>query len=361
MRIAVVNLTSGGMSGGYRKYLSRLMPLMANDPRVTSLTVFAPARAALHIDGGIDVRTWLPQDAGRRFTALARDVTSTTPDVVFVPTARYAAFGTIPVVTMVRNMEPLEVPFGGHTWADGMKNIARAWEARRASHRATRVIAVSEHVRDFIVSRWHIDPRRVGMACHGVDPSGPPPAAGDPTPFRTLFTAGSIRPARGLEDAVRALALLDADVRLTIAGQVDPGCEGYAERLRRLCDASGVTARVTFAGQLGAEDMARAFRQSAAFVMTSRAEACPNTVLEAMSSGCASVSVDRAPMPEFFGDAALYYPTGDARALADRLRALLANPGEQARLAHAAVRRAAAFTWEATRDRTIQELERARS
>ena len=34
MRIAVVNLTSGGLSGGYRKYLARLMPLLASDPRV---------------------------------------------------------------------------------------------------------------------------------------------------------------------------------------------------------------------------------------------------------------------------------------------------------------------------------------
>ena len=157
MRIAVVNLTSGGLSGGYRKYLSRLMPLLANDPRVTALSVFVPEGAAAELDPGIDVRTWPRQHAGARFTTLVRDVVASAPDVVFVPTARHTQFGNLPVVVMVRNMEPLTVPFDGNTWAEGLKNVARAWEARRACRRAARVIAVSGHVRDFIVSRWQID------------------------------------------------------------------------------------------------------------------------------------------------------------------------------------------------------------
>ncbi len=361
MRIAVANLTSGGLSGGYRKYLARLMPLMANDPRVTHLAVFLPEQASAEIDPAIDVRVWSPRDAGQGFAGLARDIATVAPDVVFVPTARHAHFGTIPVVTMVRNMEPLTVPFGGNSWTEGLKNLARAWEARRACRRAARVIAVSDYVRDFVVSRWRIDRDRVGTVYHGVDPPAPETAMDQAPRDRTLFTAGSIRPARGLEDSIRALPLLDANVRLVIAGQVDKRCAGYADQLSRLCGELEVTSRVTFAGQLGSAEMAEAFRRCAAFVMTSRAEACPNTALEAMSYGCASVSVDRPPMPEFFGDAAVYYPLGDAQALAHRIRALIANPAEQRRLAHAARLRARAFPWEATRDRTIEELERALS
>ena len=359
MRLAVVNLTSGGLSSGYRKYLSRLMPLLANDPRVSAISVYIPEGAAVEVDSGIDVRTWPRQRDTRRFTMLARAVVTDAPDVVFVPTARYANFGNVPVVAMVRNMEPLTVPFGGNTWAEGLKNVARAWEARRTCRLATRVIAVSEHVRDFIVQRWEINGNRVGTVYHGVDdPGGAVNVTHVVRP--TLFTAGSIRPARGLEDIVGALALLDPDVRLVIAGRVDPGCASYAERLRRLCGDLGVTPRVTFAGHLGPAEMAAAFRTCTAFVMTSRAEACPNTALEAMSSGCAIVSVGRAPMPEFFGEAALYYPVAETQALAGQLRAVITNTPEKERLASAARRRATAFTWEATRDRTIEELERAR-
>jgi glycosyltransferase involved in cell wall biosynthesis len=257
-------------------------------------------------------------------------------------------------------MEPLQAPFEGNTWTEGLKNVARAWESRRACRHSARVIAVSDHVRDFIVARWRIDRERIGIVYHGVDKAVPRPATREPEVVRTLFTAGSIRPARGLEDAIRALPLLDADVRLVIAGSVDAGCAPYADRLRRLCREKGVTARVAFAGQLDTGAMASAFQHAVAFVMTSRVEACPNTALEAMSHGCAIVSVDRAPMPEFFGDAALYYPATEVHALSVQLRTVLGDAAERVRLGRAARQRAAAFTWEATRDRTIEELERAR-
>ena len=197
MRLAVVNLTSGGFSGGYRKYLSRLVPLLANDPRVSALSVFVPERAGIEMDPGIDVRTW-PQSE-RNLKTLQRDLATRRPDVVFVPTARHLSSGSAPVVVMVRNMEPLEVPFGGNTWVEGLRNVARAWEARRACRRATRVIAVSDHVRRFIISRWHIDEDRIGTVYHGVDGGGPSSRPHDTADRRTLFTAGSIRPARGLE------------------------------------------------------------------------------------------------------------------------------------------------------------------
>ena len=364
MRIAVANLTSGGLSGGYRKYLHRLMPLLAQDARVSALTLYVPPGLAGQMDSSLDVRTWAPEDAGRGFSGLARDVASLAPDVVFVPTARWANFGSLPVVTMVRNMEPLTVPFGGNAWREGLKNVARAWEARRSCRRATRVIAVSEHVRDFVVTRWRIQQDRVGTVYHGVDQAGqgePITGAERITVSPTLFTAGSIRPARGLEDVIGALAGLDPQVKLVIGGRVDAGSEHYGERLRRLAENLRVAGRITWAGQLDTAAMTRALTECTVFVMTSRAEACPNTVLEAMAAGCASVSVNRAPMPEFFGDAAQYYSAGDAPRLTHQLRALLASPVERARLGLLAFSRAQNFTWDATRDRTITELQRSLS
>ena len=48
-------------------------------------------------------------------------------------------------------------------------------------------------------------------------------------------------------------------------------------------------------------------------------------------------------------------------ALARQLRALLSRPAEMTRRSEAALRRARNFTWNSTRDRTIEELERALS
>ena len=92
--------------------------------------------------------------------------------------------------------------------------------------------------------------------------------------------------------------------------------------------------------------------------MTSRAEACPNVVLEAMSYGCPCVSVRRDPMPEFFGDAAVYVARDDdAEALSDALCGVLEAPERAALLRRRAISRASLYTWSMTALRTVEELQ----
>jgi len=321
MKIVLLTLTRGSVSGGFRKYLDCLVPLLRSEPGVECVEVFVPPQMVRP-----GSRTWPRGDDMRGFRELRRAVSSLEPDVIFIPTARVLRAGRTPVVTMVRNMEPLEVPFGGNTLAEGLKNVARATAARLACRRADRVIAVSRHVHDFLVERWHIPEERIGTVYHGID--RPRDAAAVPlTQERFLFTAGSIRPARGLEDVIEAMTELPEDLHLVVAG---------------------------------ATSMSWCFRNAAAFVMTSRAEACPNTVLEAMANGAVSVSTDHPPMPEFFGDTATYYSERDPGHLAVQLGHIL-EMTESARdeRRHAARARVARFTWEATARATVAELQRA--
>jgi glycosyltransferase involved in cell wall biosynthesis len=58
-------------------------------------------------------------------------------------------------------------------------------------------------------------------------------------------------------------------------------------------------------------------------------------------------------LPEVGGDA-VAYTEPDAPAIADRLRALLDEPGERARLSAAAVTRAAGFTWRACAEQHLR-------
>lgn len=360
MRIAFVLLTRGNVSGGSRKHLLRIVPLLRQHPDVKRLDVLVPPQMA----SGDDL-TWPERDELFGFRNLRRTLRSLAPDVIFIPTARFLGVPGVPVVTMVRNMEPLEVPFGGNALTEGLKNVARAAAARAACLAADRVIAVSQHVRNFLVERMHIPGERIGIVHHGVDmpvtdaylaPATAAPLEGS----RFLFTAGSIRPARGLEDVIAALAELPGEIRLAIAGSVDRGAEPYARRLRSLAERKGMASRVVWLGQLEPGGMAWCFRNAALFVMTSRAEACPNTVLEAMAHGSLSVSTDHAPMPEFFADAAVYYRERDASDLAVRLNeALTFSEGVQSSLRAKALARAGLFTWAATAENTVAELQRA--
>lgn len=371
MHIAIVNLTGGGFSGGYVKYLQTLLPLLRADHRIDRLDVFVPpSMSGMLAIPSVPLLTWPEGDPLWGFRVLKRQLRVLNPDVVFVPTARWLGCGQIPVVAMVRNMEPLEVPFAGNTLATGLKNVARAFAARRACRRATRVIAISNHVRDFLSDRWQISGDKIGVVYHGVErasecgPSRMPAALAARQPGRFIFTAGSIRPARGLEDAIEATARLRGitpGLALVIAGGPDAGTRPYHERLKRRARELAVDDRIIWTGVLSPAEMWWCFEACSAFVLTSRAEAGPNTALEAMSRGCVSVSVDHPPMPEFFGATALYYRAGDIALLTQRLSSVLAGDPSMPELRAAAVRRAAEFGWETTASGTVSQLRLALS
>lgn len=352
MKIALVNLTRGGMSGGYRKYLQQITPRLCGDPRVTRLDVYLPAGVDVPVAAD-RVSAWEGGGMRAAFAHVRRELARQRPDVVFIPNAQ-SIDCSVPVVSMIRNMEPLTMPFAGNPWPERARNAARAWAARRAARSSDRVIAVSNHVRDFLVGHWAIEPRKIGVVYHGVDEVVEPvkPAADLPDDF--LFTAGSIRPARGLDDLIEALAHVRET--LLVAGQPDAATAAYAEQLQRRAKALPVR----WLGRLSAAEMSWCFRNCRAFVMTSRAEACPNIVLEAMAHGCLSLSTDCPPMPEFFGQAALYYAARDGHDLAARLTELRAMSGEETDALRERARvRARSFTWEAAASQTIDQLQLA--
>jgi glycosyltransferase involved in cell wall biosynthesis len=352
MIIAVVLLTSGGVSGGAVKHLRRILPKFAASPLVADVRVFVPASLS-----GVNPSTTFSNRA-----ELRRLIDAFQSDVVFFVTSRSIACKKIPSVVMVRNMEPLEVPFAGNPLPEKLRNLVRRWETRRAVARADRVIAVSQHVRDFLVSRWNILEEKVAVVYHGVDvpseqrrPASLAGLAG--LPF--VFTAGSIRPARGLTDLIAAMAAPAlAGIRGVVAGPVND--RAHMRTLLKAARAGGVADRIYWAGNLDESEMSWCFRNAAVFAMTSRAEACPNTVLEAMSHGVLSVSGDNPPMPEFFRDSARYYRPGDGASLAKVIREMLdLSDEDKSALRAKAVGRAAVFDWDRTADRTIRELQLA--
>ncbi len=113
----------------------------------------------------------------------------------------------------------------------------------RALRRASEVVAVSPEAADWLGRRTRLDPRRIRCIPLGAGPEVPadspePPCRTGATP--TVTSVGRLVPYKGLEDLIRAVALLDRQgraVRLTIMGDVPSshlGHRWYIQRLRRL-------------------------------------------------------------------------------------------------------------------------------
>lgn len=358
-RLAIVNLMTQGYSGGYRKYIAEMVPRLAESPVLAHVGMFSIQRRRIApvSGGGVDIKVESTQHS------LASAIQQWGADVVFVPSARSLRFVKLPQVLMLRNMEPHDFPILRNPPLEAGRNALRRAAAYSSCRRAAGIIAVSHHVRSLLEKRWGIPHERIETIYHGADGSRPEPSGGSiaPLPSPLIFTAGSIRPARGLEDAVAALSVLrrrGRSAHLAIAGTTDRRMEPYRRSLSRLASELGVNEHISWLGAMGTAELEYLYRTCDVFVMTTRTEACPNLALEAMRAECASVVTSAGPMVELCGDAAVYYQPGDVAALACAIGDLLDGTKNPGALSCRARDRAAGFRWDETAERTASFLAR---
>jgi glycosyltransferase involved in cell wall biosynthesis len=200
----------------------------------------------------------------------------------------------------------------------------------RAAKRADHVLSVSERTKHDAVELYGIDPDRVTVTPHGVDPAFAP--GGARRGF--LLFVGAIQ---ARKDPLAAAAAA-AGVGLPLVA-VGPERE---PQLARELRAQGVDVR----GWVEQDDLAELYRGAEALILPSRYEGFGVPVLEAMASGTPVVCSRDAALREVAGDAAAYDEDGD---FAGAVRRVLAD---RERFVRAGLERVKAFSWEETARRT---------
>lgn len=362
----MVNLTRGRFSGGYVRYLSEVIPRLETHPDIDRLDVYVPGSGNLPlIKEGFHLFDPSPRKASKHLRSLLK---SNSHEVLFFPTARWLKIA-LPSVCMIRNMAPFFTPFTNVSPRKGLANIYRSHLARKAVTNSTRVIAVSEFVRRFLVEDWHVSSSRVAVVSHGVSaPSKEKthkPLNFPPNASKFILVVGSLQAFRGLEDLINAVPLLEGEAQLPIlivGASDDPDENNYERKIRSLITRLKVGERIHWMGVLPSEELSWCYYHAAVVVVTSRVEACPNTVLEAMAHGCLCVSSGASPMPEFFRDAAFYYTVKDPRSLASTLNQVIRLPVSDIEQAcRRAKLRSENYSWTDCVDHTVRELHLALS
>jgi len=371
MRLAILNITAGSLSGGYHKYLDNLIPYFIGHKDVSALLIASP--------GGV-----IPVDWCRKYSSIEwvdlkpkmwslsgignnerKIIMSFNPEVIFIPTSRFWDAGNVPTVNMVRNMEPFVPNMKGDTVKEKFKKFIQQKLTANSVRRADHTIAVSGYVKDYLINTLGIDNDKVSQVYHGFSFSANGKLsrpASIPTDWDNdfLFTCGSVRPARGLEDVLQALSLLKTqslNIRLVIAGETSPGMRKYRNGLEGVLVSKGLTDSVCWTGGLNDEEMRWCYKKCRLFVMTSRIEACPNIAIEAMSSGSISIAADNPPLPEFFLDLAAYYEPGNAQSLSTAIISRLSfDDSQRSRLSEQSQVRSKQFSWDVCAKKTVEEL-----
>jgi glycosyltransferase involved in cell wall biosynthesis len=274
------------------------------------------------------------------------------------------------VVQMLTNMRPNAVPWLRRLKANGVavlysvsqfptwpqkpvKRIFRSRGYRRVYNEFDALVTNSETLKDFL--------REIGVTTrieyipNGVNLQRFHPVQGEiekqgrqalrarfgiPEDHRVIAVVGAIMPRKGSDDIIRAwqIALREhPDSHVLFVGPRadthDPKLKAFGQKIAGLIETSGAPNQVHFAGVV--DDVESYLRASDLFILASRREGTPNSVLEAMASQLPCLVTPYIGISPGIGTAGEHYQLVDRNpeAIATAISDLLRDPSTRNALA----------------------------
>ncbi len=241
---------------------------------------------------------------------------------------------------------------------DGPEREAWLRRTRRARH-ADALLTGSAWAAAAAVEHVGVDPARVTVVPHGVAPRFRP-AAGARSPAQPyVLLVGEYDPRKRHDHAFAAVgALADAGLPhvLQVTGRIAPW---YAATMAGLVAAAPHPERVVLRGHVPLEELVRLYQGADAVLLTSAGEGFGLPAVEAMACGAPVVAYDNTATGEVVADGGVLVPDGDLDALCAALRGVVEDAAQRAAVSARAVRRAGAFSWEASVAGHVAVLRRA--
>jgi glycosyltransferase involved in cell wall biosynthesis len=205
------------------------------------------------------------------------------------------------------------------------------------------VVAVSDAVRRYFIQTLRFPESKVTRIYKGHDPAWYRSRTTEfqmPEPLRGLTVvsfAGQIRHVKGVDYLLDAMALIPPErkVGLLLLGAIQDADIG-----RRIEQAAAKDPRIVYAG-FRKDVTAIVGKTDIAVMPTVEREGLAKAVIEAQSLGVPAIVTDVGGLPEIVkdGETGLVVQPRDARALADAIQSLAANPARRQAMGEAAVRR----------------------
>ncbi len=192
--------------------------------------------------------------------------------------------------------------------------------ARFTFNAADHILCYSETDRQRLRDR-KID-TKITVIENGINCNQFTPKSGKPHPHRLLFV-GRLTDVKGVPMLLEACERLTAqypDVELRIVGD-GPRRSAYEAR----CQELGINDHVTFIGDVDYQNMATHYQESRLFVLPSRNEGLPRTVLEAMACETPVVTTDLPQLEPIVDGAGVTVTKDSVPDLTDKLSRLLSD------------------------------------
>ena len=286
-------------------------------------------------------------------------------DVLFVPGGSYAG-NFHPVVTMSRNLLPLEVrELLRYGWSLlTLKLLLLRLVQLRSFRKTDGVIFLTEYARDVVL---RVTGKLRGQTCivpHGLNPrfnKAPKLQRAiaeydDAHLYRVLYVSiiDEYKHQWHVVEAVAALRKQGLPIVLDLVGPVYPPA---FKRLNQTIDRVDAERRwVHYHGAIPFNELHLRYAEADLGLFASSCENMPNILLETMASGLPIACSNRGPMPEVLGQAGVFFNPEQPEDIARALHELINSPKTRKRLARASYERAQQYSWLRCADETFRFL-----
>ena len=328
--------------GGAQSYVAALLPALTGPFDVTvAAHGMGPLREAAASSGA----QFVPLEHVRRainpwrdlagLVELLRVIRRERPDIVHASSSKA---GVLARLAAALDGVPIRI-FTAHGWAFGAQSGSRSrlyrWADRLMRPLTTVTICVADGERAAGVAARTCDPAKTVVIPNAVDVDASPVSAGErPTP--RIVSVGRLKAPKDFQTLARALSLLPQGTYEALIVGDGPDRRALERRLRQL----GLEESVRLAG--ARDDVPALLADADVFVLASRSEGMPVSVIEAMAAGLPVVASRVGGVPELVEDAETGFlvPPEDPPALTRALARLLEDQALRRRLGDAGRQRA---------------------
>lgn len=373
-RICVFINALSARRGGGQTYLVNLLRFMPPELGNIELFILAPRSLNTLLPSikytPVETKWFLENPFIRAFWErfiLSRLLRRIGADILFCPGG---VITTIPpngckTVTMFRNM----IPFDSQVrkkYRFGYMRI-RNWILKklmlRSMIRADLLIFISQFAKSVIENLSKQSIKNAVVIPHGINPHFRAPSDNRLPrpgwlPKEGYFLYVSIFDVyKAQVEVVEAFALLKhrrkTREKLILAG---PENRIYAKRLRKRIRDLNLEDDVILPGPISYSALPAVYHHATLNIFASECENCPNILLEALAAGRPLLSSDRPPMPEFGGDAVVYFDPAHPEQLASTILGIIDDPLKMHALAEKARIRSIEFQWDEVARKTWQAI-----
>lgn len=244
-----------------------------------------------------------------------------------------------------------------------------AWQSKvflpRILKKTSRIISISEHTKQDVIKRYHINPEKIDVTYLGISDHFYPREQKEVVTFRQkaglndpyILFVGALEPKKNIPGIIKAFNLCQKEypeLKLVLAGKLSWKYDGIFSLIKQL----KLEERVKYIDFIPYDDLPLLYTGAEAFVFPSWYEGFGLPPLEAMKCGTPAIVSDRSSLPEVVGPDGMIVAPDNYEEMSAMILQVLSDSHYRSQQSRYSIDRAAMFSWEKCINATIESYEK---